>query len=67
MLRYLHIEYMDGLKEVVQVTDSFGAVRVEGAVLIAAGGDGSYRTRLDTKGFPLHNIRRWWQSDSDAH
>lgn len=65
MLRYLHILYMDGEKERVPITDDIGAVRVKDGVLVVRGGDGSYATRGDVRGFPLENVRRYWTSDHD--
>jgi hypothetical protein len=65
MLRFLHIEYLDGTKEVHGITDSIGAVRVREGQLLVSGGDGSYKRRGEQKGFPMTNVRKWWTSDED--
>lgn len=65
MIRYLHIEYIDGQHETRAITNDFGTVKVRDGQLIVSGGDGSYLRRGEKVGYPLHNVRRWWTSDSE--
>lgn len=60
---YLHIEFMDGTKEVCFYdTTSGSSISVDESMLRLHNGDGSYSQRGKIQAWPLHNIRRYWTS-----
>lgn len=65
MLKFLHIEYLDGKRETKAITDDIGVVKVKEGQLLVHGGDGSYLRRGEQAGYPMHNVRRWWTSESE--